>query len=143
MSFSSNDPENSNSSSDPNIADSDSLDNVPEITSTDDEYIPSSDDTPLPAFDPTKTEDEAPLKALVNDLPKLEAVLRNQPPTPPAPPPQHIYQVSSAEPDWSEYSFSPLVADDETELVEEGPSGWQTAWAVLREVGETVILTPG
>ncbi|MBN1220920.1 MAG: signal peptidase I [Anaerolineae bacterium] len=101
-----------------------------------------SDTLPLPAFDPTKTEDEAPLKALANDLPKLEAILKNQQLAPPPPPPQHIYQVSSAEPDWSEYTLPPLDADDnQTEPAEEKPSGWQMAWAVLREVGETVILT--
>jgi hypothetical protein len=31
----------------------------------------------------------------------------------------------------------PPVADEP--LAEEKPSGWKTAWAVLREVGETII----
>ncbi|MCB0196954.1 MAG: signal peptidase I [Anaerolineae bacterium] len=42
-----------------------------------------------------------------------------------------------AEGDFSNYSLSPL--DDETPPEEE--SRWQTAWSILREVGETIILT--
>lgn len=46
--------------------------------------------------------------------------------------------TSSAEPDWSSYSMSPL---EDLPPEEEKPSSWKTAWAVLREVGETIILT--
>jgi signal peptidase I len=50
-----------------------------------------------------------------------------------------VYVVSSAEPDWSGFTMSPL-AGSEFEP-EEPDSGWKTAWAVVREVGETIILT--
>ncbi|MCB0208770.1 MAG: signal peptidase I [Anaerolineae bacterium] len=43
-----------------------------------------------------------------------------------------------AEGDFSDYSLSPL--EDETPPEEE-ESRWQTAWSILREVGETIILT--
>jgi signal peptidase I len=57
---------------------------------------------------------------------------------PPTSTPQPVYHVSPAEPDWSSYTLPPL----EDELpAEEKPSGWRTAWAVVREVGETIILT--
>lgn len=51
--------------------------------------------------------------------------------------PRHIYKISSAETDLSNYMMPPL--DDP--IPEEEPSGWSTAWAVIREVGETIILT--
>lgn len=49
-----------------------------------------------------------------------------------------VYRVSPAEPDWSGYTLPPL--EDEPSA-EEKTSGWKTAWAVVREVGETIILT--
>jgi signal peptidase I len=48
------------------------------------------------------------------------------------------YQISPAQPDWSSFALPPLA---DPPLEEEKPSGWKTAWAVLREVGETIILT--
>ncbi|MDX1522661.1 MAG: signal peptidase I [Anaerolineae bacterium] len=68
--------------------------------------------------------------------------------TPPFPPKpvvtgeaRPMYRVSPAEPpDWSEYSLPPL--DDDYELkLEDDSSSWKTAWSVVREVGETIILT--
>ncbi|MBE7552218.1 MAG: signal peptidase I [Anaerolineales bacterium] len=74
--------------------------------------------------------------------PDLSAFLASQRPgestEPPASNTQPVYRVSPAEPDWSSYTLPPL--DDEPPT-EEKPSGWQTAWAVVREVGETIILT--
>lgn len=46
------------------------------------------------------------------------------------------YKVSSAQADLSQYG-----ATAETTEADEKPSNWQTAWSVLREVGETIILT--
>lgn len=53
-------------------------------------------------------------------------------------PPRHIFKVSPAEPDWSNYTLPPL---EDPIPPEESGSGWKTAWAVIREVGETIILT--
>jgi signal peptidase I len=58
--------------------------------------------------------------------------------TPEQPPAQPVFKVSPAEPDWSSYTMPPLEGEPP---LEEKPSGWKTAWAVLREVGETIILT--
>jgi signal peptidase I len=52
--------------------------------------------------------------------------------------PGHIFKVSPAEPDWSTYTLPPL--EDEPPAGDKA-SGWKTAWAVVREVGETIILT--
>ncbi len=52
---------------------------------------------------------------------------------------QPVYRVSPAEPDWSSYTLPPL--EEETSTPKETVSGWKTAWAVIREVGETIILT--
>lgn len=51
-------------------------------------------------------------------------------------PPKRLYRVSSAEPDWSEY-----IPPAEEDAPADTASGLKTAWAVLREVGETIILT--
>src|SRR5262245_42460874 len=56
-----------------------------------------------------------------------------------AEPSPSLYPVSPAESyNLTSYSVSPL---DEPTPEAEKPSGWQTAWAVIREVGETIILT--
>ncbi|MEW5959696.1 MAG: signal peptidase I [Chloroflexota bacterium] len=51
---------------------------------------------------------------------------------------RHIYQVSTAQPDWSDYTM-PSLPDPAPEAA--SGSTWKTAWAVAREVGETIILT--
>ncbi|MEM7344900.1 MAG: signal peptidase I [Chloroflexota bacterium] len=58
-------------------------------------------------------------------------------------PRQPTYTVSSAEPDWSRYELPSLESDSDNFSDEEdaGPSGWKTVWNIVREVGETVILT--
>jgi signal peptidase I len=50
------------------------------------------------------------------------------------------FKVSPAEPDWSSFRMAPL---DEPERMAPEDSGqsWKTAWAVIREVGETILLT--
>lgn len=118
MSFSSNDPQNPNpvSSADADVTD-----------------MPAP--LPLPSFDRLEP---PPLKALADTLPELEAILYNEPPPAEPPPPRHVYQISPAGPDWSTYTLPPL---EDTPPEPAGPSGWKTAWAVLREIGETIILT--
>lgn len=76
-------------------------------------------------------------------------------PAPAQPPTMLHYNEDSAQPDDAElepgYKFSPAEPADWSEFIapasdEPGPaqasrSSWQTAWAVVREVGETIILT--
>ena len=50
------------------------------------------------------------------------------------------FKVSSAKPDWSSFSMAPLEESESMEPEESG-QGWKTAWAVIREVGETILLT--
>lgn len=52
---------------------------------------------------------------------------------------QGSYRVSSAASDWSDFTLPPL--DDPGPAEAEPVSGWKTVWAVVREVGETIILT--
>ncbi|MFC1975517.1 signal peptidase I [Chloroflexota bacterium] len=102
------------------------------------------DETPLPVFDQGNSNDNPPLnKALAETLPELEAILRNEKPELDLepPPPQHIYQISSAEKNWSEYPVPYLDDGELPEQQEETQSGWTTAWAVVREIGETILLT--
>lgn len=49
-----------------------------------------------------------------------------------------VYKISSAESDWSDFTLSPL---DDPISEEDSGINWKTTWAVVREVGETVILT--
>jgi len=51
---------------------------------------------------------------------------------------QRVYVISSAEPDWSDFTLLPV---DDLPPEEDPGSGWKTAWAVVREVGETILLT--
>jgi signal peptidase I len=134
MSFSSYDPQNPDASSDESdFSDPDSFDNITEPVYLDDD-APLSEQTPLPAFDQGG---EKPLKPLSDTLPQLEAILRNEAPPPP---PKHAYHISSAEPDWSDYTLPPLE-DDWLPEPEDSHAAWKTAWAVVREIGETVLLT--
>jgi signal peptidase I len=50
------------------------------------------------------------------------------------------FKVSPAEPDWSSFRMAPLE-EPEGMKPEESGQGWKTAWAVIREVGETILLT--
>lgn len=71
----------------------------------------------------------------------MEAVLRNQEPPPEMPPPQPVYQVKPAESNWEEYPVPSLDEIPSEEDEEPAESGWQTTWAVVREIGETILLT--
>lgn len=51
------------------------------------------------------------------------------------------YKISSAEPDFSVYGSDTLETGEMPVIEEEKESGWKTTWAIVREVGETVILT--
>lgn len=51
------------------------------------------------------------------------------------------YIVSPADGDLSSYTVRSDGDEPSESDAEEQPSGWQTTWAVVREVGETVILT--
>jgi len=107
---------------------------------TEDRDTTSPASMPLPEFDQTPTKDESLVKTVSGKLPQMEAVLRNQEPPAASPPPQPVYQVKPAESNWQEYPVPSLdqLPSDEDEPPE---SGWQTAWAVVREIGETIILT--
>jgi signal peptidase I len=94
----------------------------------------------LPVFDRAKPDDGSLLKTVSGKLPELEAVLRNQPPEAAPAPPQPVYQVKPAESNWAAYPVPSLSNIPPTEEEESG-SGWQTVWAVTREIGETILLT--
>ncbi len=90
----------------------------------DDTDTEPSEETPLPYFNDVEIEPDF-LDASASE------------PSTPQDSPRHVYKISSAEPDLSNYMMPPI--DDP--VPEEENSGWKTAWAILREVGETIILT--
>jgi signal peptidase I len=100
----------------------------------------SLEPTPLPVFDQLHTEDESLVKKVSDKLPQLEAVLRNEAPPVGSPPPQPVYQVKPAQSNWEDYPV-PSVEETLIDEDEEAESGWQTVWAVAREIGETILLT--
>jgi signal peptidase I len=55
--------------------------------------------------------------------------------------PGRVYKISTAEPDWSDLSLPSLEEDTPSEEQSEPTSNWRMVWAVVREVGETIILT--
>lgn len=96
-----------------------------------DEHVSQSEKTPL---SPLKTSDAVPPK--LADLFTPSDQKADTQPLGSSP----VYRISPAEPDL--VNNYPLPAlDEEHAEVEEGPSGWQTTWAIVREVGETIILT--
>lgn len=103
----------------------------------------SSTRMPLPDFNSAakKAREEAnPLKsssATPKKLGEILAAQRSAEADKPAAKP--VYKISAAEPDWSTYVMPPLA--DEESPTEESASTLQTAWAIAREVGETIILT--
>lgn len=96
-------------------------------------------DSSSPADVPVQSEPEPLFKMSAATSPDLATFLAAQRPgeTTPAPA-ESVYRVSPAEPDWSDYTLPPL---EEEAPAEEKTPGWKTAWAVIREVGETIILT--
>ncbi len=84
-----------------------------------------------------------PFRASTAAPPDLTAILASQRglgPNMNETPAKPIFKISSAEPDWSQYTLPPLN-EEPAPAPEESGTGWQTAWAVVREVGETILLT--
>jgi len=136
---STNDLQNSNSTPEPEETDSPEDSSNPNLG--DRRGTASSEPMPLPEFDRNEAEDESLVRAVSGKLPQMEAVLHNQEPPAEVPPPQPVYQVKPAESNWAEYPVPSLDEIPSTEDEEPEESGWQTAWAVVREIGETILLT--
>jgi len=51
-----------------------------------------------------------------------------------------VYKISAARPDLPGHILPPSNEEEDGDSTDE-PSGWQTAWAITREVGETILLT--
>ncbi len=96
----------------------------------------AEEETPLPPFKVRELDDDF-LTRPVAPVPREEELTFDPIDESEVTTPRHIYKVSSAETDLSDYMMPPL--DDP--IPEEEPSGWSTAWAITREVGETIILT--
>jgi signal peptidase I len=96
---------------------------------------------PGPDFPAEAEPIDLPFKTSAATSPKLADFLAAQRPEEPAEPAsltsQPVYRVSPAEPNWSDYTLPPL----EEPPAEDKIPGWKTAWSVVREVGETIILT--
>ena len=101
------------------------------------------EDLPLSTFSPQSRQEGRPLPSpypniegdVPYETPHHHPLKENEDPYS-----KQVYRVSSAEaPDFSGYTLPPL--DDELPPEEAEPEGWKTAWAVIREVGETIILT--
>jgi signal peptidase I len=119
--------------------------NNPSGSTDEPDHLP---ELPLPEFDPAEAvepvTDTSPPKVSLAASPDLADFLasQRQPGEPsaaePTSPPPGVYKVSSAAPDWTNYTLDPLP---DAELEPPAGSNWKTAWAVLREVGETILLT--
>jgi len=102
---------------------------------------------PLPDFQPDPEEpepDQNAVKASHATPPDLRSLFADSqitelPQTEPAAD-EPLFQTSPAEPDLSGYTMPPLE-EEPSPAEEESPSAWQTTWAIVREVGETIILT--
>ena len=135
----------SNNIPDPKPEDFTSNDESAEATS-EDHLSSTSLETPLPNFNPPipeATEPQNTIKSSTATPQNLDHFLTSQrlgeePESSDGLVSKPVYKISSAEPDLSSH-----IMPDEDEAIseEESPSVWRTAWAITREVGETVILT--
>jgi signal peptidase I len=131
-----NDPQDQNVPN-PNFSDPDS----PPHQGADPDNLTSS--PPLPDFDSAPAEPGSSLKtsdaspANLNDF--LATQRTGETPDAPKTVPTPVYRVSPAEPDYSNYIMPPL--DGPLPEDKEPGSAWRSAWSIIREVGETVILT--
>ncbi|GAB4431843.1 MAG: hypothetical protein Kow0031_13100 [Anaerolineae bacterium] len=105
--------------------------------------LPQADAPPLPEFAaPPSAGPSAWHDAPGSPLSDHEAPAAGYSPEPEVRP---VYRVSPAEAGTPSLLRSPEElpppAEEEADEGESGGSGWKTAWAVVREVGETVILT--
>ena len=139
-----NDQQNPNTRPEPGLFTPDFSDPVtpPDIPEEPPSFVP--EEIPLPDFDQEKMEDKTPETSAETapTWPDLEDSLAvenaENVPRAEGEAPRRVYKISSAEPDWSDFTLPPL---DDPRPEEETTSGWKTAWAIAREVGETIILT--
>ncbi len=106
----------------------------------------TSAEIPLPDFDHDKRENRTPETSIetstttwsnLADSPAIQDVKHRS--TSEEAPRRPVYKISPAESDWSDFTLPPL--EDPLPEEEETAAGWKTVWAVVREVGETIILT--
>ena len=137
-------PHNQNMFSGTEPSSSDASDETARPVETVDQDTPGISEAPLPRFneEPEADQETKPVRSSAAFAPDLADFLAEQRPDDSEESEQAaghpIYRVTSAEPDWSEYT---VPSPDEPSPEEENESGWKTAWAVLREVGETILLT--
>lgn len=102
---------------------------------------------PLPNFSRPSKPEPSETSPNISSVSGLDDFLKTQAPTTPESDETMLeagYKVSPAAPDWSELTMPSPDAEqlDSTEPeAETAKQGWKTAWAVVREVGETIILT--
>ncbi|MCB0168301.1 MAG: signal peptidase I [Anaerolineae bacterium] len=110
----------------------------------DKDHDPQSNTPPLPDFDRDPDDDtslETGVRTSEADAADLHHFLNRQRSSTETDQPTDAdfdYKSSPAEADFSHFSLEPL--EDETPPKAE-ESRWQTAWSIVREVGETIILT--
>lgn len=145
MSGSANNQQDSNIPPEPDFVEPDSADNATTFDTIEGDQSSSLAETPLPDFSPASPKPETPetpLKTSTATPPDLDDFFATQrsgeKPEVATESADPVYNISSAEPDLSHYTMPPL---EESLPEEEATPGWQTAWTVLREVGETIILT--
>jgi signal peptidase I len=117
-------------------------DSAPPSADEAEESANSPSEMPLPDFDPVGPEDHAAESSALGSTDLAEFLATQRQPEERSgdrsAPAKQVYQVSPAEPDWSDYTLPPLP---DSEPASPTGTNWKTTWAVLREVGETIILT--
>lgn len=136
-----NKPPHLNTPSESDSVESDSLDNT-KPGQADNSFSDLPEAMPLPTFGQNEAEEESAVQTSTAAGPDTAENMTTQKPEQSlgakTTTRQPTYKISPAEPNWSEYVGSPA---EDSAAEAETQSGWKTAWAVLREVGETIILT--
>jgi signal peptidase I len=110
------------------------------LSASDDGRHPDPQEMPLPAFNEQEyDEDTRPVFRISPAAsPDLNHFVASEQPGESLEPTSQVYRVSPAAPDWSNYTLTP---SQETPPAEDPGQNWRAVWAVVREIGETILLT--
>ncbi len=149
--------QNQNTVPDPDSVDPDSSDKDSVSSTAEDQNVSllsapaaAKEVDPLPDFNSSTPADEIsqpPVKTSTATPANLSDLFTPQPEEEPSevetPAPDPVYRISPAEADLSNNYPLPTLDEESAAEEQEGESssGWKTTWAIVREVGETIILT--
>lgn len=130
---------NNQDSIDPNANSNRAAGETPLLASEDGRHSDSHETLPPALNEQVNEEDTRPVfRSSPAAPPALTNMATSEQPGESSEPAGQVYRVSPAEPDWSNFTLTPL---QDSSTAESSGQNWRAVWAVVREVGETILLT--